>query len=391
MASVVNHQDDSVATASSSAWPALVVNKVNEKSLFDGMIQGSALPTCIINFPLEDTSKIAVLSWRWDGLPAQHPFHGSKNIFVAIRQAKKLGIEFLFIDVISIDQMLQGDALLREIVSFSSLYQTIPVIAAYDMPNVPLFKTSRRPWIASELCLCRNNPTRLIYVTWGMQRLRSHLIGEKDLDAVFETFFKDMCNYGFTFTINGLLHGDFQMTSISDLKYIIPSLAPILAAAYEKMDRNDYLLSAAILCKIGEPNCFGMIYPNAIRCMSFQRYKLRGNQLVAELLLDNKLIAVYKQEEKWLNPSPWESLIPVVDAKSTIISALGLPHALVDDFQEPTLPRDSQEVVDETLESPRYRVEGYYVQVPRRLWGIEVPHFLLRMLRITIPRAGTIA
>ncbi|KAF2635447.1 hypothetical protein P280DRAFT_536358 [Massarina eburnea CBS 473.64] len=43
------------------------------------------------------------------------------------------------------------------------------------------------------------------------------------------------------------------MVSISDLSYIMSTFAPVLKIAYEKMSRNDYLFTAAILAQI-EPN-----------------------------------------------------------------------------------------------------------------------------------------
>lgn len=41
-------------------------------------------------------------------------------------------IRHLFIDIISIDQQPEGIDLIQQVMAFSVLYRTIPVIAAYD-------------------------------------------------------------------------------------------------------------------------------------------------------------------------------------------------------------------------------------------------------------------
>ena len=87
----------------------------------------------------------------------------------AIRQAKKMGIKYLFIDAISIDQALRGDQLLQQIVAFSALYKTIPVIAAYDKRGDDFWETMRRPWILHEARSFRCNLTRIVYVGHNLQ------------------------------------------------------------------------------------------------------------------------------------------------------------------------------------------------------------------------------
>ena len=47
--------------------------------------------------------------------------------------AKKVEVQYLFVDIISIDQQLKSDALIEQVMEFSTLYTSIPVIVAYDL------------------------------------------------------------------------------------------------------------------------------------------------------------------------------------------------------------------------------------------------------------------
>ncbi|PVH79536.1 hypothetical protein DL98DRAFT_532790 [Cadophora sp. DSE1049] len=143
---------------SSSSWQALVVNEVNEYDLFHGRLdgtEGKIIPVKTIQSPVEDPSTVAVVSWRWDGTDRMV---GSRNVFCAIHQARKMGIEYLFIDVVSIDQRLSGDELISQGVDFSKLHRTVQIIAAYDEFGVTVERTISRPWIFSEVHLYRHNP-----------------------------------------------------------------------------------------------------------------------------------------------------------------------------------------------------------------------------------------
>jgi hypothetical protein len=151
--------------AAAPKWPAVIVDEVDEENILRCTAQ--YLPIRIVL--ASDLSQIAVLSWRWDG---HHEVWGSHNVVSAIRQAKKMGIKYLFIDAISIDQTLRGDKLLQQIVAFSALYKTIPVIAAYDKLGDEFRKTVRRPWILHEARAFKYNPTKIVYVGHNDQGAR---------------------------------------------------------------------------------------------------------------------------------------------------------------------------------------------------------------------------
>jgi hypothetical protein len=109
-----------------------------------------------------------------------------------------MGIRHLFIDFISIDQKLRGDDLLKQVVAFSTLFKTVPVIAAYDKSGDDFRKTMRRPWILSEARSFRGNPNRIVYV--------SHCDQGAKRDPSFAT----------TYTGNALL-GEFSLFEFGDM------------------------------------------------------------------------------------------------------------------------------------------------------------------------------
>lgn len=53
---------------------------------------------------------------------------------------------------------------MEQVVAFSTLYRTIPVIAAYDKDGEIFSRTIYRPWIFNEARLFRYNPTKIMYV-----------------------------------------------------------------------------------------------------------------------------------------------------------------------------------------------------------------------------------
>ncbi|ETS79331.1 hypothetical protein PFICI_09184 [Pestalotiopsis fici W106-1] len=188
-----------------------------------------------------------------------------------------MGIQYLFIDAISIDQSLQGDELVKQVIAFSTLYGTIPVIAAYDKADELFRNTMHRPWISKEARLYRNNPTKIVYVghtSQGGASLGKYFPKNELQDYRFGMELDSIWTGSFIETINGVLCGDIGMSYISDLKFIIAPCAQALVVAYEKMSRNDYLLTALILCANYTDTREIRLRSNT-RENSFDRYSIR--------------------------------------------------------------------------------------------------------------------
>ncbi|KAF2649466.1 hypothetical protein K491DRAFT_721658 [Lophiostoma macrostomum CBS 122681] len=107
---------------------AVDIAAVDLASIRDGALIRS-LPTSSVKLPIDDVSRIAGLSWRWDF--DRNSLHDrSLNVAAAIRYAKRIRIQYLFINIISLDQTLEADLLIPQVARFGTLYATIPVIAA---------------------------------------------------------------------------------------------------------------------------------------------------------------------------------------------------------------------------------------------------------------------
>ncbi|CAI6087312.1 unnamed protein product [Clonostachys chloroleuca] len=280
-------------------WRALAVDEVDEKALLHGIDLGSVagqgnLPVRLVKFPVEDISLVAVLSWRWDRDLTKSKV--SQNILSAVRQAKKMSIQYLFIDSVSIDQHLAGDALIEQVIAFSKLYMNIPVIAAYDTVDEDFEETINRPWIFSELRLCRYNPTKIVYVSSAHQgaekcrydTLASCRLGEELWYYNFGRELQRVWSGSYLAPILGVLLGKVRMARISDFKFIISPCAQALATAYEKMSRNDYLLTTFILCGIHSPPDarFNSTYIHLLKCL-FEALPYAERVILTALALSN--------------------------------------------------------------------------------------------------------
>lgn len=217
----------------------------------------SSLPRKPVRLPVENVWQLAVLSWRWDFTRGASNEPRSRNLAAAVKYCQSSGIQYLFADVISIDQTLEDSQLIQQVKQFSRLYETIPVIAAYDQQGSKLFETMRRPWIFSETRLIRRNPTKIIYVghinkqgSYILNSPFSSFLGRLPQSKIAETnFARELIlqwESDFVTSILQVLNGTTHMTNIFDFKLIIPTLGCILTTA-ERLGRNDYLLTVALL------------------------------------------------------------------------------------------------------------------------------------------------
>lgn len=146
---------------------AVDVAAVNVTSLGDGA-RIRSLPTRLVRLPTDDASQIAVLSYRWD-FEHDASQDSSPNIVCAIRYAKSGGVQYLFVDIISLDQSLATDALMQQVARFGALYATIQVIAAYDDPRLNFRHVISHPWIFNEIKHTLHNPHKIMYVGYCQQ------------------------------------------------------------------------------------------------------------------------------------------------------------------------------------------------------------------------------
>ena len=276
------------------------------------------LPTAYVHFP-PDTSKMAVLSWRWD-IDLEPSLNISRNVFLAIQEARRMGIDYLFMDMVSINQQLQGNALIAEVINFSSLYHTLPVIAAYDKPTEKEWLlTMRRPWLFHEARLYRKNPASVNYV--------GYLPKQGCSDWGFLHMVERVWESGLSKSILYVLIGKVGMGELSDLRFLIPQHADVLEAACQQMSRNDYLLTAALLIQQSEWDTRLNGDQNS-EPVKFDHYQLvlegaPGFTYTKNILFDGKKVGAWKHSMSNTGNSRYR-LEPTADTEATIRQYLGI-------------------------------------------------------------------
>ena len=213
----------------------------------------NAVPVVEINIESSNLEKLAVLSWRWD---IDLESNSSRNVYIACQFARRLGIRYLFLDKVTVNQKLNDDEMLIERLEFSKLYQSIPVIAAYDHRDGhekhtaevhgstvsighPFSRIIRRPWIAYEVKLYQSNPTKVYYV--------GHIKNLGCDDNNFEDMVNAIWRSTLCQTVLYTLSGTVSMHNPHELRYIIPEYYDLLTAAHKEMRTKDFFLLAAIL------------------------------------------------------------------------------------------------------------------------------------------------
>jgi hypothetical protein len=203
-------------------------------------IRPDECPTRIVDDPFSRVHDAAVVSWRWD----RHPESGrSRNLALALRLAQEAGIDLVFVDLVSIDQTLPKDRLLRAVVSLANLFASIPVIAAYDEETATMREWSsvlRRPWILSEIKAYCQNPTSVTYVGY-----RHGPTQRRDLSFANEV--SVLRSEGYADTIFEVLCGRVRMTDSADFAEILAEFHEAVAACHKAFARPDYLFAVFLL------------------------------------------------------------------------------------------------------------------------------------------------
>ena len=106
----------------------------------------------------------------------------------------------------------------------------------------------RRPWILSETRLFKFNRIRVVYAGHNNQGSKATCGYQYGPASEFHLLLRWLWDASFTTTVLGVLSGEIGMYSVSDFIAILPAYTKALGSAYQRMSRNDYLLTAAILC-----------------------------------------------------------------------------------------------------------------------------------------------
>ena len=310
------------------------------------------LPTCNVQFPLEDPSQVAVLSWRWDTTPEVKV---SRNVAFALQQAQRMGKRHLFMDRVSIDQTLPIDELLRAVMNLAALYETLPTIATYDEIGVDKWLyTMRRPWILREVRAFRTNPTKITYVGYLPKQGTDDTFG-------FTHMLEHIWTSTFTHSILMVLCGQVGMTTISDLRLIMGEHVDVLSAAYEQMPRNDYLLTAAILAQAGiaDTRVNGDLDPIQL---PYERYTFtpsEGGEYDSnmDVLLDGQKVAIWYDHYNLYHDDHRKKLDVEPDAERIIFVSLGLSESAYEGYVSREAERRAQAKVVQAEDVAKPEIE----------------------------------
>ena len=216
---------------------------ISWQTIRDG-IDASSLPRR--NVKRSDFNRAAVLSWRWD----RDVFNGrSRNIALALHYAMQNHIEFLFLDLVTVDQTLKPEELLNKVAALSGLYRELPVIVAGDRPDVPKEewdRTFRRPWLLHETRSYALNAAGITYL--GYRDTTS-----SDAPEDFGEEVERVRRSGFAIYVFYVLWGYIGMQDPGDFRYILRPFFSLFTYLNERMYRDDYLFSVFLICAIHEP------------------------------------------------------------------------------------------------------------------------------------------
>jgi hypothetical protein len=266
----------------------------------------------------------AVLSWRWD---LDQRDGTSRNTSAAIAHAIDIGVEYLFIDKVSVDQSLRGRDLIEAVAAFSQLFGSIPTIAAYDTALAPddyrhFLRTLRRPWIAKELLAMRYNPHKITYV--------GHVKDQgTDKDFGFRHMINRIWSTSFANSILYVLTGFCDMHDVSELPLIMPEHEPLLSAASNNMTREDALMTAAILSQTStdDDRVNGDIN---IRDLNYQAYKFAQTEDSSgfwqnwNVLLNGEVVARWSEKDYTRDGMPRRKLSTSINAGEIFANELGV-------------------------------------------------------------------
>lgn len=295
-----------------------------------GGIQPSQLPTVELDRGALQPDGVGIVSWRWDlGQSGDR----SLNLAAAICAAQQARQRYLLFDLVSVAQDQSNNKLIEDIANLGELFSRLPVFAAYDEEGVlDWLATMRRPWLFSEARAFHSNDHKITYASHQRQQGGESSFGFRHmLNRVWTT------NY--TSTVLLLLAGRTGIGELGDLAYIIPHHRDLLASTCRDLARNDFLLTAAILCQAFYDDGRFHVGNNDASLdlvgMPFNRYALSRTTGpdhaydYYDVLLDGKKVATYynrmKPDRFTLEPDYVRYLIADGNDAETIYRVLHRP------------------------------------------------------------------
>jgi len=362
------------------------LNALSWERMRDG-ISPDDVPTCVVDDPALHADKAAALTWRWD----RHPRTGrSRNLALALKYAQEQGIEYLFVDCVSIDQTLPRELLLAAVAGLANLYASIPAIAAYDEEHTAMSdwtRTLRRPWILSEIRAFSRNPTRVTYV--------GYRYGSKEQRSLsFANAVSALRDGGYADCVLEILFGTVGMTDIADFAAILLEFNEPVSQCYTELTRADYLLAVFLLTAKHERNQlvsrdghvvnygfrthYGDISGDSIfDTAGLKRFALgprfdegRPFESARALLLDGHRVAICRTKMTSSYDRNWVEVLP--EGEEQIFRAVNLSDEARDAYRQRPEARSASLRIEKNL--PRPSLSEHAASFDRQCWLEEIPH-----------------
>ncbi|MGW1738772.1 hypothetical protein ACWCPQ_08160 [Nocardia sp. NPDC001965] len=283
------------------------------------------LPTAVVS-PIASESQ-AALSWRWDldgdGL--------SWNIGAAITFAIEIGLEHLFIDVVSVDQSLPDHELIAAVADFTALFGSLRVLAAYDeverRGSRDFLRVMRRPWIALEISHMRRSRQPVHYVAHVSDQGAAESFGFRHMaERIWSTSFANSILY--------VLVGHNDMHRTDELRFIVPEYFDVLSNIVHLLTRTDSLLLAALLAQTADGSIDWRVNGDInIRDCRFDRLELMrtdgspGFWSNWNILLDGTHVGVWSEKDYVRDGGSRRKLAPVTMLEDVLRAKLGVAIA----------------------------------------------------------------
>ena len=178
----------------------------------------------------------AVLSWRWD----RDLFEGrSRNIALALHHAMRTEIEWLFLDLVTVDQSLSSEELLEKVSALATLYEKVPVFVAGDRPDVPQSewaRTFRRPWLLYEARSYAVNPAGVTYLGYR------HRLSSEVAPVAFAPELQAIREAGFAIYVFYAIWGYIGMQDPGDFRFILRPFYSLFTYLHVEIDQGRFPL-----------------------------------------------------------------------------------------------------------------------------------------------------
>jgi hypothetical protein len=326
-------------------------------------ISTQELPTETLEAPASRGGTAAILSWRWD----RDPITGrSRNLALALKHGREMGLQHLLVDIVSIDQTLPKPLLLRSVVDLANLFASIPVIAAYDEEEAIMdawSRTLQRPWILSEIRAYCQNPTRVTYVGYRH-------CSDRRRTKSFANEVSMIRSAGYAACILEILCGRVQMTDVADFAQILAEFAEPVEACHATFSRADYLLAVFLLTaryergqavsRVGRDVDYG--FRMDVGDPMFDRVGLTRfavgpfleetapYESARALTLDGQQVAVWRSKMTSSYDRNWIEVLP--DAEDHIFRAVNLPPEACRSYKERSGLRTAFLRIDKAAPTP---------------------------------------